>query len=339
MSSEQVEILQLSFQYLSTAAVIFATLSVLFGIYVVLSIFAIWATYRQPSKASRQLRKVTVVMLFVLCTHYVGRSVMFGQRRSLITASTEFEPWPTPSTFVSNLTTTLAGLISDGFLAWRMYVIYGRVRWALYAPMLLVIITTLVGLYSDFQIFSFYHNEDEFVDLFQPLILRVMVAWGWMIFGTNTIMTGCIVARIIYISRRVQQVNMAQQHGKPYNILVEAVIESALVTWVGLLVFEISSVAPEGHLSTHFDVGFVMGCIIPVFFGISQCLITLRLSLARTDSAYSEARVGSASSANNTTGPRRIVVDVSKVSKQESFCTSSISDLESGSTKDEGVSA
>ena len=58
---------------------------------------------------------------------------------------------------------------------------------------------TVVGLYSDFQMFAFYNNADEYVDRFQPLILRITVAWGWMIFGTNTIMTGCIVARITYV--------------------------------------------------------------------------------------------------------------------------------------------
>lgn len=41
----------------------------------------------------------------------------------------------------------------------------------------------------------------------------------------------------------------------PYQLIIEAVIESALVTWIGLLLYEISSLAPEGHYTVlHFFV-------------------------------------------------------------------------------------
>ena len=62
-------------------------------------------------------------------------------------------------------------------------------------------------------------------------------------------------------------------------------VESALVTWVGLLLLGIANVAPHGHitvtilrpptppsfadidaLQTHMDIGFIMMNIIPVFF-------------------------------------------------------------------------
>lgn len=33
----------------------------------------------------------------------------------------------------------------------------------------------------------------------------------------------------------------------PYGLIVEAVIESAMSTWFGLLLYEIASLAPEGH--------------------------------------------------------------------------------------------
>lgn len=62
-------------------------------------------------------------------------------------------------------------------------------------------------------------------------------------------------------------------------------VESALVTWVGLLLLGIANVAPHGHitvnilrpptapsfadinaLQTHMDIGYIMMNIIPVFF-------------------------------------------------------------------------
>jgi hypothetical protein len=86
----------------------------------------------------------------------------------------------------------------------------------------------------------------------------------------------------------------------PYAIVVKAIVESGLVTWIGLLVYEISSLAPAGHVTSNYDIGYVMLCIIPIFFvrgftlllckhvgltlrqqGISQCLIIVRLGFAR----------------------------------------------------------
>ena len=94
-------------------------MKIIAGIYLMLSAFAIWTTYQQPTKASIKLRIVTMITyilrrmplqvyditllyrLFVLLLHYVGRSVMFGLRRSLVTASTELQPWAVPASFVS----------------------------------------------------------------------------------------------------------------------------------------------------------------------------------------------------------------------------------------------
>lgn len=68
-----------------------------------------------------------------------------------------------------------------------------------------------------------------------------------------------------------------------YKAVLEAIAESALVTWVGLAVYGISAVAPQGRVTvshasllgytiiqfsnqTHWDAGFIMSCILPVFF-------------------------------------------------------------------------
>lgn len=75
----QQEIIQLSFEYFSVAAVIFVMLSALFGevlaalspilvlnllpgAYFVLTILANWATYKKANKASVRLRLVTVLL-------------------------------------------------------------------------------------------------------------------------------------------------------------------------------------------------------------------------------------------------------------------------------------
>lgn len=70
-----------------------------------------------------------------------------------------------------------------------------------------------------------------------------------------------------------------------YSTLVAAIVESGFVTWVGLLLYGVASIAPTGHITvnphnhrvffhdltdivsqTRLNVGFVMECIIPIFF-------------------------------------------------------------------------
>ncbi|KAI9428493.1 hypothetical protein H4582DRAFT_690222 [Lactarius indigo] len=68
---------------------------------------------------------------------------------------------------------------------------------------------------------------------------------------------------------------------RKHNAAIRAMIESAFVTWLGILILEITSLAPTGHVTTALDVGYVMLDIIPIFFGISQSLIIARLGLTR----------------------------------------------------------
>lgn len=82
--------------------------------------------------------------------------------------------------------------------------------------------------------------------------------------------------------------------GTPYSeVALRAIIESSLITWIGLLMYEITSVAPAGRITvmsnplhlalvliccsqTDLDVGYVMGCILPVFFVRSHILSATR---------------------------------------------------------------
>ncbi|KAF7796697.1 hypothetical protein EIP86_007880 [Pleurotus ostreatoroseus] len=106
---------------------------------------------------------------------------------------------------------------------------------------------------------------------------------------------------------------MSYSHKKmPYASALEAIVESALVTWVGLLFYEVTALAPEGHYTNDLNVGTVASCMLPFFFvslsrcvspvaqtqvhfrpqGISQCLITVRLSLLGLDGTKAVPRPG-----------------------------------------------
>ncbi|KAI0690052.1 hypothetical protein BC835DRAFT_1418063 [Cytidiella melzeri] len=288
-----------TFNNLSVAAVIFASLSALFGVYMVLFVLAIWSTYRRSGSPYKGLRIVTSILFVTLLIHYIVHSVMFGQSR-LVNPPTDLEWISTiPLTFIGAITTVFAGFLCDGLVAWRFYIVYGRKRWAFYAPIAAVTINLLFGLSGTFQIFAFYHSTWEYDHTFQLTTFRISAAWGWLTFSINTILSGAIIAKIIHVSRYAIRNDAVAPYGESRcNTALAAITESALVTWIGLLLYEVASLAPTGHITDASTVGYVI--IIPVFFvglvddfwiatsvdvfmdgqGISQCLITVRLGFA-----------------------------------------------------------
>ena len=43
-------------------------------------------------------------------------------------------------------------------------------------------------------------------------------------------------------------------HQKYGTVVMEAIVESAFVTWVGLLLYEISTLAPTGHITVRYTI-------------------------------------------------------------------------------------
>ncbi|KAI9452560.1 hypothetical protein BJY52DRAFT_1292328 [Lactarius psammicola] len=271
-------------QTLQITAIALASLSGLFGVYFVLFVLAIWSTYRQGTTSSKTLRWITILLFIDLLLHLITRSLEFARARLQIDTDEELLTWSIPLTFLGNITTTFAALLSDGTLAWRFYIVFGRKKWALYLPAAAVMINTLLCWSADFQHLGIYANKDFYENTLLPVTLDITVAWGWFIFVNNTLMTGGILYKIMWANRVMGGMNkkgLRVSTSRKYNNAIRAVIESAFVTWLGILILEITSLAPTGRITTELDVGFVMLDIIPIFFGISQCMITARLGLTR----------------------------------------------------------
>jgi len=271
-------------QTLQITAIALAALSGLFGVYLVLFVLAVWSTYRQDTSPSKRLRLATVLLFVVLVNHFITRSLEFSRARLQIDTDREMSRWSIPLTFLGNITTTFAALLSDGTLAWRFYVVFDKRKWALYLPAVAVTMNTLLCWSADFQHLGFYANKDLYENTLLPVTLDITVAWGWFIFTNNTLMTGGILYKIIWVNRSVVRLHknaLRASTARKYNTIIRAMVESAFVTWLGILILEITSLAPTGHVTTNLDVGYVMLDIIPIFFGISQSLITARLGLSR----------------------------------------------------------
>ncbi|KAH9178626.1 hypothetical protein EDB89DRAFT_1927587, partial [Lactarius sanguifluus] len=297
MSAETLQTLQIT-------AIALASLSGLFGVYFVLFVLAVWSTYRQDTSSSKRLRWVTIFLFLVLLLHFITRSLEFARARLQIDTDEELLTWSIPLTFLGNITATFAALLSDGTLAWRFYIVFGRKKWALYIPAAAVMTNTLLCWSADFQHLGIYANKDFYLNTLLPVTFDIAIAWGWFIFANNTLMTGGILYKIIWANRAMGGLHkdrLRVSTTRKYNTAIRAMIESAFVTWLGILILEITSLAPAGHVTTALDVGYVMLDIIPIFFGISQSLITARLGLTREIgiSDTNEYELSQASAARN----------------------------------------
>ncbi|KAI9452561.1 hypothetical protein BJY52DRAFT_906954 [Lactarius psammicola] len=275
-----------SLQTLQISAITLASLSGLFGVYFVLFVLAVWSTYRCDSSAPKRLRWVTILLFMVLLAHFITRSLEFSRSRLQNDSDRELLRWSIPLTVVGNVTTTAAALLSDGTLAWRFYVIFERKKWALYFPATAVVVNALLCWSADAQHIAIYFNRDFYENTLLPVTLNITVAWGWFIFIINTFLTGGILYKLIWATRARRDMCsgglVLLVASQKYDNALRAVIESALVTWIGILIYEITSLAPMGHITTDLNVGYVMLQIIPIFFGISQSLITAHHGLIPT---------------------------------------------------------
>ncbi|KAH9944548.1 uncharacterized protein BXZ73DRAFT_97031 [Epithele typhae] len=296
---------------LEITGIIQSVLCALFGVYTLLFVLALWANHGRRGVASRRLRAVTIALYVNLCAHFVARSLQFDRARIMNPPDNEFFKWGIPLIvigkrvlyFDTDPRALTAGLCSDGLLAWRFYTIFDRKKWGLYIPMTFVVINALLCWSSDAQHLAAYYHYELYEDVLLPVTLQITMAWGWLMFAINTILTTAIVVKIFYIARMSRQMKL-------YKTVLLACVESAIVTWVGLLLYEICSLAPNGHIvvslrpdrrslpppqrlsdtpvvsaQTNYDVGYVMASVIPDFFGISQCLIVVRVALSNEFSA------------------------------------------------------
>lgn len=262
---------------LNICGIILAALCGLFGVYTVLFFLGVWSTMRHKTTAARRLRTITVVLYVSLLIHFITRALQFARSRNLTPPDNEMYRWSIPLVVVGNVTTTFAGLCSDGLLAWRFYVIFERRWWAKWIPGAFVVINALLCWSADAQHLAVYHHRELYENVLLDVTLKITVAWGWLMFAINTTLIGLIIWRILSVTRGVD----SPKTGLSTSVVIRALIESASVTWVGLLVYEIASLAPTGGITTNLDVGYVMASILPVFFGISQTLITFRLGLTK----------------------------------------------------------
>ena len=55
-----------------------------------------------------------------------------------------------------------------------------------------------MGFTGDLLVLTFYKDADLFYNHFEGTQFRINAAWGWIMLGTNTLLTGLIIGKIVY---------------------------------------------------------------------------------------------------------------------------------------------
>lgn len=269
------------FTFLSITAVLSSATCGLYGVYLVLFPLAVWGTYRQKAhvEAAAILRILTIIMFVDLMIHFIGQALEFGGARNIDTVDDQMR-WSLPYIIIEGLTTAVAGLISDSLLVWRSWVLCGKKPWLLYlwtsvtaASFCLAVAATLLPL-------AIFHDTPFCVVKYRGLSVVLMAAWGFIMLTMQTVLTGCILFRVAVCTLRRPGVSNSPRSLQMYTVLLSALVESCVVTWVGLFTYELASFVPKGYITPDLDVGFVMRRLLPIFFGLSQCLVTVHVGFA-----------------------------------------------------------
>ncbi|KAI0705826.1 hypothetical protein BC835DRAFT_1409892 [Cytidiella melzeri] len=274
-----VDFFEAAFTNLWGIAVVFSSVSALFGVYIVLFILAAWASSRRQGKCHKCLPIISWLLFIDLALHYTTRILFFVQARNPDPPGDEEARWTIPLLFLGSISVTVAGLLSDGLVAWRFYVIYEHKRWALYGPATAVAINAILGFSGDIQYLLSEGDGGQIFNNHLQVAFKTTAAWGYCMLAINAVLTAAIIGKIIYVALKMSKLHSDAGSRIPYHAIVEAIVESAFINFLGILLYEIATFAPTGNVETDFGVGYVFFCILPMFFGISQCLITVRLCL------------------------------------------------------------
>lgn len=56
----------------------------------------------------------------------------------------------------------------------------------------------VLGFTGGLLVLAFYKDADLFYNHFEGTQFRINAAWGWTMLGTNTLLTGLIIGKIVY---------------------------------------------------------------------------------------------------------------------------------------------
>ncbi|KAF9456130.1 hypothetical protein BDZ94DRAFT_440025 [Collybia nuda] len=199
---------------------------VLYGVYFMLFCLSMHIFRKRQSNKGHRGILIGNVVLFVCCTLQCA----FGSFPVTGLQSGTTEEILVPVT--NNALYVFTNLVANSLFAFRCYVIWGRKKYILWLPSLLILAETGFGSYWCISSMPLGESSDigiDGLDTRTPLIFTL---------ATNVALTGLSAGRIWWISRKLRI--LGPKVTRKYNTIIALIVESGLIYCIAIAAYLIS---------------------------------------------------------------------------------------------------
>ncbi|KAF5364719.1 hypothetical protein D9757_012493 [Collybiopsis confluens] len=208
---------------------------VLYGVYAVLFGVAIWTL---PNRFHVSSVKIfffpVIIVLFVLATLNFFYDLVGEAYAILFTIPVNVKPWMTAGETIDTLTYSIADILGDMLLFYRVYAVWGYRKKVLFPLLLLILVA------KAFNVIYTAITIQDAIDVDKPLkLLPTKLSFPDLFFILNAIanmsMTLMIAGRVWWISRTIQSGTGRQSQNRWYHRTIAIITESGLIYPVYLI--------------------------------------------------------------------------------------------------------
>ncbi|KAI0632632.1 hypothetical protein C8Q77DRAFT_1118742 [Trametes polyzona] len=321
--------------------------SMVFGAFTVLYAIAIWILlYREKTRGKTTLNRMlfgTTTVMWILSVAHLAIDVVRAIEGFVVWGGTPggtnafYGKISDPTEVAKNAVYVTMTLVGDTFVAYRLYVVWGRVWWILGVPCAMLLATATAGFGACVELGLSKEGNAIFAENLQPWI-RAFFALS---LTTNLLATFLIAARIMWSNRRLRKYRAGAAAASSHWEVIETMIQSAAI-------YSAALASLLGTYLTGSNAQYVCLDVLQPLIGVVFTLIIIRVGLGYTvnDSAGGG---GAGRNLSDRTGPGNlqtigghayplqpvaINVSVSRTHDRASFdgydSKAGVSDLESG---------
>ncbi|KAI0753775.1 hypothetical protein C8Q74DRAFT_336231 [Fomes fomentarius] len=263
--------------------------SLVFGAFSVLYAIAVWILlYREKVRSKSFLNKMLFSTSTVMYVLSVVHLVLDVQRAVVGFVNEGGKPDGTlafygrlsnPTHVAKSVIFITMTLVGDGFVTYRLWIVWGRAWWIAVVPALSLFSTGVAGYGACYQFTLISSATAIFQSNLQPWI----TSFFCLSLGTNLICTFLITARIMWSNRRVRKYRAANVATSQWDV-IETLIQSAAIYSAGLA-------SLLGTYAAGSNAQYVCLDALQPLIGLVFTLIIIRVGLGYTLNETSGAQI------------------------------------------------
>ncbi|KAJ7108236.1 hypothetical protein C8R44DRAFT_803845 [Mycena epipterygia] len=264
----------------------------LYGIFLVLLAASVYLLYHRTGEGRLLLAIVTSLMAVLATLQLVvrvGETVLSFQ---LFQLAIQGEIWPHSARtvryfllydrfyIIEDLLLVTNNLVTDSLFIYRCFIIWGRKIHVVILPILMLLITTVLGYISTYK--DDYSQSGSYIDSRIPFLLSIL---------TNVLLMALTAGRIWWI-RRDACIVLESSSLRVYNTVIAIILESGAIYCLSITLYLISATVWNSDSNNFAPMINVLRGALPQIVNIAPTLIIVRVGLGRSveDSSVHPAR-------------------------------------------------